>query len=47
VQLVARGPQDTIVRTGEDAAGRHVTVPVGRTLLYTYDTDTIAAHVAA
>jgi len=40
VQLVARGPQDTVVRTGQDAAGRHVTVTVGRTLVYTYDTDT-------
>jgi len=30
------------VRTGEDGAGRHVTVTVGRTLVYTYYTDTIA-----
>jgi len=38
------------VRTGKDAAGRHVTITVGRTLVYTvytFDTDTIAAHVAA
>jgi len=46
VQLVARGPQDTSVRTGQDAHGRYVTVAVGRTLVYTYDTDTITAHVA-
>jgi len=46
VQLIARGPQDTSVRTGQDAHGRYVTVAVGRTLVYTYDTDTITAHVA-
>jgi len=46
VQLVARGPQDTSVRTGQDAHGRYVSVAVGRTLVYTYDTDTITAHVA-
>jgi len=41
MQLIARGPQDTSVRTGQDAHGRYVTVAVGRTLVYTYDTDTI------
>jgi len=52
VQLVARGPQDTSVRTGQDAHGRFVTVAVGRTLVYTYDIDidididTITVHVA-
>jgi len=46
VQLIARGPQDTSVRTGQDTHGRYVTVAVGRTLVYTYDTDTITAHVA-
>jgi len=46
VQLIARGPQDTSVRTGQDAHGRYVTVAVGRTLVYTYDTDTITVHVA-
>lgn len=33
--------------TGKDAAGRHVTVTVGRTLVHTYDTDTIAALALA
>ncbi len=54
VQLIARGPQDTSVRTGQDAHGRYVTVAVGRTLVYTYDIDididididTITVHVA-
>ena len=47
VSVVARGAQDTTVATGHNAAGPHVTVRIGRTLVYCYDEEAIAWHVAA
>lgn len=47
VSIVARGAQDTTVSTGHNAEGPHVTVRVGRTLVYCYDEEAIAWHVAA
>ncbi len=40
-------PQDTGVRTGQNAKGRYVIVARRPTLVYTYDTDTIIAHVVS
>ncbi len=45
--VVLRGTQSTSIRTGEDATGRHITVSIGRVLLYLYDRPAVLSHTGA